>query len=167
MDTCLNSKRVIRELDQLIAWRGKPKYIRVDNGPEFISAALQAWANDREITFIFIEAGKPQQNGYVERFNRSFREEVLDAYNFERIREAQAMAHAWLWIYNNVRPHSSLGYVTPVAFLNERVKGLEGAFSTEHKLFYTRAMNMLLRIVTIFINLTQVPFFERYWTIWI
>jgi putative transposase len=130
MDTCLNSKRVIRELDQLIAWRGKPKYIRVDNGPEFISAALQAWANDREITLIFIEAGKPQQNGYVERFNRSFREEVLDAYSFERIREAQAMAHAWLWIYNNVRPHSSLGYVTPVAFLNERMKGLEGAFPT-------------------------------------
>jgi putative transposase len=58
-------------------------------------------------------------------FNRSFREELLDAYNFERIREAQAMAHAWLWIYNNVRPYSSLGYVTPVAFLNERVKGLE------------------------------------------
>jgi len=50
---------------------------------------------------------------------------LLDAYNFERIREAQAMAHAWLWIYNNVRPYSSLGYVTPVAFLNERVKGLE------------------------------------------
>jgi putative transposase len=81
-------------------------------------------------TLIFIEAGKPQQNGYVERFNRSFREEVLDAYSFEWIREAQAMAHAWLWVYNNVRPHSSLGYVTPVAFLNESWNALEGVFPT-------------------------------------
>jgi putative transposase len=128
MDTSLTSKRVIRELDQLIAWRGAPAKIRVDNGPEFIAEALAKWARDRNIEMKFIEKGKPYQNGYMERFNRSFREEVLDAYCFTRIREAQAMAHAWMWIYNNQRPHSALGYKPPVAFLDERRKG--SAFPT-------------------------------------
>lgn len=124
MDTSLTCKRVIRELDQLIAWRGAPQKIRVDNGPEFIADALASWANNRKIEIKFIEKGKPYQNGYMERFNRSFREEVLDAYSFTRIKEAQAMAHAWMWIYNNQRPHSALGYKPPVAFLDERRKGV-------------------------------------------
>ena len=128
MDTSLTGKRVIKELNQLIAWRGTPQKIRVDNGPEFICEALKKWADAHKIDLKFIEPGKPHQNGYIERFNRSFREEVLDAYCFNRVREAQAMAHAWLWIYNNVRPHSSLGYKPPVAFLDERRKGLKGAF---------------------------------------
>lgn len=123
MDTSLTSKRVIRELDQLIAWRGAPQKIRVDNGPEFIADALASWAENRQIEIKFIEKGKPYQNGYMERFNRSFREEVLDAYSFNRINEAQAMAHAWMWIYNNQRPHSALGYKPPVAFLDERLQG--------------------------------------------
>jgi putative transposase len=130
MDVSLSSKRVIRELDNLIAWRGAPQCIRVDNGPEFIAAALADWAKSRGVELKFIEPGKPYQNGYVERFNKSFREEVLDAYCFERIKEAQVMAHAWLWMYNNRRPHSALGYKTPVAFLAERRKGLLGAFPT-------------------------------------
>jgi putative transposase len=124
MDTSLTSKRVIRELDQLIAWRGAPQKIRVDNGPEFIAAAMTGWAKDRSIEIKFIEPGKPYQNGYIERFNRSFREEVLDAYCFTRIRDAQAMAYAWMWVYNNERPHSALGYRPPVAFLEERRKGV-------------------------------------------
>jgi putative transposase len=123
MDTSLTSKRVIRELDQLIAWRGAPQKIRVDNGPEFIAEAMAEWAKSRGIEIKFIQKGKPYQNGYMERFNRSFREDVLDAYCFSRIRDAQAMAHAWMWIYNNQRPHSSLGYVPPTAFLNERLQG--------------------------------------------
>jgi putative transposase len=129
MDTSLTSKRVTRELDKLIAWRGSPLEIRMDNGPELISQELASWAESRNIKLKFIEKGKPYQNGYMERFNRSLREEVLDAYCFTRIREAQAMAHAWMWMYNNQRPHSSLGYKPPVVFLNERLKGL-GAFPT-------------------------------------
>ena len=125
MDKSLGSHRVVRELDQLIAWRGQPSKIRVDNGPEFIAHALAQWAETRGIELKFIEPGSPYQNGYVERFNRSFREEVMDAYCFERIRDAQTMAHAWLWSYNNERPHSALGYMTPVAFLDERRKGLK------------------------------------------
>jgi len=117
VDTSLTSKRVIRELDKLIAWRGTPTRIRVDNGPEFIAEALASWAKAREVDIKFIEKGKPHQNGFMERFNRSFREEVLDAFQFYRLAEAQAMAHAWMWIYNNQRPHKSLGYRTPLGFL--------------------------------------------------
>lgn len=117
MDTSLTAKRVIRELEQLIAWRGAPRKIRVDNGPEFIAEAMQTWANDKGIDLKFIQKGKPYQNGYVERFNRTFREEVLDAYCFTRIREAQTMAHAWMWMYNNERPHSSLNYLPPTEYL--------------------------------------------------
>lgn len=123
MDTSLTSRRVIRELDQLIGWRGAPLKIRVDNGPEFIAQALADWAKERGVEIRFIEKGKPYQNGYMERFNRSFREEVLDGYQFGRLGDAQAMAHAWMWMYNNERPHSSLGYKPPVAFLDERLQG--------------------------------------------
>ncbi len=123
MDTSLTSKRVIRELDGLIAWRGAPAKIRVDNGPEFIAEALAQWAKERGVEMQFIQPGKPYQNGYMERFNRSFREEVLDAYSFSRLGEAQSMAYAWMWIYNNERPHSALGYKPPTAFLDERLQG--------------------------------------------
>lgn len=117
VDTSLASKHVIRELDKLIAWRGQPGRIRVDNGPEFIAEALREWSIERGIDIKFIEKGKPHQNGFMERFNRSFREEVLDAYLFTRLQEAQVMATAWMWIYNNQRPHKSLGYRTPMGFL--------------------------------------------------
>jgi len=119
IDTSLTSARVIRELEKLIAWRGKPERIRVDNGPEFIAAAMAQWANNQGIDIKFIEKGKPHQNGYIERFNRSYREEVLDAFCFTKLTEAQALSNAWLWMYNNERPHKSLGYKTPVAFMQE------------------------------------------------
>ena len=122
IDTSLTSKRVIRELEHLIAWRGKPERIRVDNGPEFIADAMESWANDREIDLKFIQKGKPYQNGFVERFNRSYREEVLDAFTFRRLNEAQMLSNAWMWMYNNERPHKSLGYKTPVGFMQERLR---------------------------------------------
>ncbi len=87
IDTSLNSKRVIRELEQLVSWRGIPDRIRVNNGPEFISERLSEWCNhpERNIDLKFIQKGKPSQNGYIERFNRSYREEVLSAYLFELV----------------------------------------------------------------------------------
>ena len=123
LDTSITSKRVIRQLDQIIAWRGKPERIRVDNGPEFIAQAMAEWAKERKIELKFIQKGKPHQNGYVERFNRSYREEVLDAFCFNRLKEAQVLSNAWIWMYNNERPHKSLGYKTPVAFMQERLRG--------------------------------------------
>jgi len=77
LDTSLTSSRVIRELEKIIEWRGKPEKIRVDNGPEFIANAMEQWAESKNIELKFIQKGKPYQNGYVERFNRSFREEVF------------------------------------------------------------------------------------------
>ena len=117
IDTSLNSKRVIRELNQLIDWRGKPEKIRVDNGPEFIAFALMQWAKELGIELQFIQKGKPQQNGYIERFNRSYRTEILDAYAFDNLKQARMLTHAWMWSYNNERPHSSLKYHTPTQFM--------------------------------------------------
>jgi putative transposase len=117
IDTSLTSKRVTRELDKLIEWRGKPEKLRVDNGPEFIAQALSEWCEDRQIEIQHIEKGKPQQNGYIERFNRTYREEVLDAFAFESLTQARLMTQAWMWVYNNERPHGALGYLTPCEFL--------------------------------------------------
>jgi putative transposase len=117
IDTSLTSKRVKLELNRLIEWRGKPESIRVDNGPEFIAQPLADWAEENNITLTFIQKGKPHQNGYIERFNKTFRQEVLDAYAFDNLRQARVLARAWMWIYNNERPHSSLRYMTPVQFL--------------------------------------------------
>lgn len=116
IDTSLTSKRVIRELDKVVEWRGKPERLRVDNGPEFIAQALRDWCGN-SVELLFIEKGKPQQNGYIERFNRTYREEVLDAFAFDSLQQARQLTHAWMWVYNNERPHSSLGYQTPTQFL--------------------------------------------------
>lgn len=119
IDTSLNSKRVIRELEQLISWRGIPDRIRVDNGPEFIAAALELWCQDpeRNIELSFIQKGKPSQNGYIERFNRSYREEVLSAFLFESIQQVKEITQQWMWEYNNIRPHKSLMNLPPTKFL--------------------------------------------------
>lgn len=117
LDTSLTSSRVIRELEKVIEWRGKPEKIRVDNGPEFIANSLEKWTQENGIELQFIQKGKPQQNGYVERFNRTYRTEVLDTFAFESIQQAQVITHAWIWIYNNERPHGSLNYHTPNEFL--------------------------------------------------
>jgi len=115
----ITANRVITALEEVILWRGKPEKIRVDNGPEFIAEALRQWcdAPEAKIELVFIEKGKPSQNGYIERFNRTFREDVLDAYLFEELTQAQAYANQWIWMYNNERPHRSLAKLTPTAFL--------------------------------------------------
>jgi len=115
----ITSKRVIAELENLIAWRGKPEKIRVDNGPEFIADALKEWCDDeaRKIELVFIEKGKPNQNGYIERFNKTFREDILDRYLYEESAQVQEHANEWIWMYNNERPHESLQNLTPSLFL--------------------------------------------------
>lgn len=113
VDLSLPSARVIRALEQIIEWRGKPKAIRCDNGPEYISHTLIDWANKHQITLLYIQPGKPTQNAYVERFNRTARHEWLDLHLFESIEHAQLLATQWLWTYNNERPHSAIGGVPP------------------------------------------------------
>jgi putative transposase len=120
LDTSITSQRVIRQLEELIGWRGKPEQIRVDNGPEFLAQVLQEWCERHGITLIFIQKGKPTQNAYVERFNRTYRQEVLNAYAFESLTQARAITQAWMWIYNNERPHTALGNLPPVVFMHKR-----------------------------------------------
>lgn len=112
-DLSLPSARVIRSLEQIIEWRGKPQVIRCDNGPEYISGELQAWADKQEIKIEHIQPGNPQQNAYVERYNRTVRYDWLAQYLFESIQEVQEAATEWLWIYNNERPNMAIGGITP------------------------------------------------------
>lgn len=113
-DFSLPAERVIRVLDQLIEWRGKPQALRCDNGlPEYVSAALMNWAEQRGIRLDYIQPGKPQQNAYIERYNRTVRYDWLSQYLFESIAEVQEFATRWLWIYNHERPSMALGGITP------------------------------------------------------
>jgi putative transposase len=121
-DFSLPATRVTRALDRIIEWRGKPLAIRVDNGPEYISAQLLEWAETRGIAIQHIQPGKPQQNAYIERYNRTVRHEWLDQYMFATIKEVQDYATQWLWTYNNDRPNMALGGITPAQKLNMKLK---------------------------------------------
>jgi putative transposase len=114
VDFSLPAERVIRALDQIIEWRGRPRVIRCDNGPEYVSAALMRWAEAKGIRLEYIQPGKPQQNAYVERYNRTVRYDWLGQYLFESIAEVQACATRWLWTYNHERPNMALGGITPM-----------------------------------------------------
>ncbi|MBK7656944.1 MAG: IS3 family transposase [Betaproteobacteria bacterium] len=113
VDFSLPSERVIRAPKQIIAWRGKPQVIRCDNGPENISATIQNWAREWGIQIEYIQPGKPQQNAYVERFNRTVRYEWLSQYYWSSIEEVQDFATQWMWSYNHDRPNMALGGFTP------------------------------------------------------
>lgn len=113
VDTSLPAQRVIRVLDMLVEWRGYPDHIRCDNGPEFIAKKIGLWAAQNGVVLDFIQPGKPAQNAYIERFNRTFREDVLDAYIFDSIQEVRQISEWWLEEYNNERPHEALDGLTP------------------------------------------------------
>jgi len=110
------SDRVIRHLEELIEYYGKPSYIRTDNGPEFHSHYYKRWCKENKIKRVYSEPGKPMQNGYVERFNRTFREDVLDAYLFSSIKQFQIVADKIMDDYNDNHPHESLGGQSPREF---------------------------------------------------
>lgn len=117
IDTSLPALRVIRTLQRLIEMRSKPKTIRVDNGPEFISDRLQQWCEEKQIHLQFIQPGKPVQNAFVERNNGSLRKELLDAYLFYSLHEVRMMAQEWRQDYNCQRPHQSLGFIPPAEYI--------------------------------------------------
>ena len=114
VDLSLPAARVIRSLDRIIEWRGKPGTIRCDNGPEYISGALQQWAEDHGIKLDYIQPGNPQQNAYIERYNRTVRYDWLAQLLFDSIEEVQESATRWLWTYNHERPNMALGGITPM-----------------------------------------------------
>lgn len=116
VDTSLPGRRVVTVLERFAESRGLPRSVTVDNGPEFISKVLDEWAYRKQLQLRFIEPGKPQQNAYIESFNGKFRDECLNEHWFLSMRHAREVIAAWRQEYNEERPHSSLGYLTPNQF---------------------------------------------------
>ena len=116
VDRGITSEDVIDALAELFATRGVPAHIRSDNGPEFIANAIQSWTRQLEISTLYIAPGAPWENGYAESFHSKLRDEFLACEEFTSLHEARLLTRAWKREYNEVRPHSSLGYVAPAAF---------------------------------------------------
>jgi putative transposase len=113
VDTSLSGYRVTRLLDRAVEKHGLPAEIQLDNGPEFRSKELDLWAYPNKVKLVFIDAGKPTQNGHIESFNGRFRAECLDQEWFGSLAQAREIIEAWRIGYNSQRPHSSLGYLPP------------------------------------------------------
>jgi putative transposase len=116
IDTSLRTERVIRVLEQLKEWRGLPRAIRCDNGPEYTAQTLIDWCQAHRVELRYIQPGKPNQNAYIERFNKTYREEVLNAHVFEDLEQVRELTESWLQRYNEERPHESLGNLPPSVF---------------------------------------------------
>lgn len=113
IDLIIPAQRVVRVLDRIAASRGYPLKMRMDNGQELISVALAQRAEEHGVMLEFIKPGKPTQNAFIERFNRTYRTEVLDFYLFRTLNEAREITERWLAEYNSERPHESLNNLTP------------------------------------------------------
>jgi putative transposase len=116
LSTSIPALRVTRFLEQLIEIHGKPMAIRCDNGPELTSFEFTDWCDRKKIVVRFIQPGKPDQNAFIERFNRTYREEVLDAYLFESLSDMREITDAWIVRYNEQRPHDALGSLPPARY---------------------------------------------------
>jgi putative transposase len=113
------AERLVNSLKQLIQYRSKPKRIRTDNGPEFLSKKFVDFCNEQQIELCYIQPGKPAQNAYIERLNRTFREDVLDAYLFKTLHEVNKIAFDWQLEYNKNHPHKSLNGQSPWLFMGQ------------------------------------------------
>jgi putative transposase len=119
VDTSLPGARVVRVLEEITQYRGIPKALLMDNGPELTSRALDQWAYDHGVQLRFIDPGKPVQNAFIESFNGRFRDECLNQHWFVSLAQARRVVDAWRQDYNQARPHSSLGYLTPDEFATQ------------------------------------------------
>ena len=119
IDTSLRAPRVVRVLERLKDQRGVPDVLRVDNGPEFLSQALTDWCQANGVLIQYIQPGKPNQNAYIERFNRTYRNEVLNLYLFRSLNEVRKITSRWIDEYNELRPHDALGGLPPCVYANQ------------------------------------------------
>lgn len=122
VDRSIGAAEVIVQLDRLFRAHGKPEHIRSDNGREFIAASVGAWLAERGVKTAFVEKGSPQQNAYVERFNGTMRDEVLNGEEFDTLAEAHVVINRWRNEYNRHRPHRGLGFKTPLQFADQARK---------------------------------------------
>jgi len=122
VDTSINGVRVTRVLSEIAQAEELPEIIIIDNGPEFIGNALDAWAYQRGVKLTFIRPGKPVENAYIESFNGRLRDECLNENWFLTLEYARRIIEDWRIDYNTVRPHSSLGYLTPEEFIQKSEK---------------------------------------------
>ena len=134
-------EKVVDILNEIIFFRGKPSAIRVDNGPEFISKYFVDWCVNYNIEIKYIQPGKPMQNAYIERFNRLYREDILDAYIFESLDQLKELSIDWVNDYNQYHPHSSLRNKSPINYL--KLFSLEGTFQRENQMEKERKMSNL------------------------
>lgn len=116
IDTSLNSLRLVRVFEQLKHTQGLPQVLRSDNGPEFLGEAFTGWTKANGVAIRYIQPGKPNQNAFIERFNRTYREEVLDQHLFACLDDVREATHWWMIDYNERRPHDSLGGMTPAEY---------------------------------------------------
>lgn len=114
--TSIPAQRVIRFVEQLIEIHGRPQAIRCDNEPESASYAFTEWCESQHISIRYIQPGKPDQNAFIERFNRSYREEVLNAFLFDSIEDVREVTDGWVERYNEIRPHDALGSLPPAHY---------------------------------------------------
>lgn len=129
VDTSLRAERLIRVFERLKAERGLPDMLRVDNGPEFVSHTFVAWCQANGIFIDYIQPGKPNQNAYIERFNRSMRNEVLNLYLFRDLDEVREIVSQWMIQYNEQRPHDALGGLPPSVYATQKLENSSSELS--------------------------------------
>ena len=126
--TSIPARRVIRVVEQLIEINGRPRALQLDNGSGLTSTAFTEWCAEQMMELRFIQPGKPDQNAFIERFNKTYRNEVLDAYVFDSLDQVREITESWLPEYNEERPHDSLGRVPPPTFLPRPQRPAESSY---------------------------------------
>ena len=131
VDTSINGVRVTKVLSEISQIQGLPEIIIIDNGPEFISNALDAWAYQRGVKLTFIRPGKPVENAYIESFNGRLRDECLNENWFLSVEHARRVVEEWRIDYNTARPHSSLGNLSPEEFIRQKSENFSTGMPVE------------------------------------